>query len=73
MPKPIGAGGDVITKYYRDRKWTLEVGGEKDQWVKYLLCKHENLTLNSQHPCKAGQVVPVCNPSIPMARQEVET
>lgn len=36
----------MITKYYRDRKWTLEVGGEMDNWVKYLLCKHEDLSLS---------------------------
>lgn len=30
-PKELGE--DVITKYNRDRKWTLEVGGEMGNWV----------------------------------------
>lgn len=43
-----------------------------DQWVKSLLYIFEDLGLSPLNPYKAGEVVHVCNPSIPVARQEVE-
>lgn len=31
-------------------------------WVKYLLCKHEDLSLDPQHPLKSGRTTHLCNP-----------